>query len=80
MSWMDLRVHSYDGIEAEYVAAHGTEYGSWIPAYITVELGKDHAAMMGLSIEDARVLLERLTRILMLHDSVEHLAAEKAVA
>ncbi|WP_334028332.1 hypothetical protein [Nocardia terpenica] len=73
-------MYDNDGVEVEYVPAHGTDYGSWVAAYITVELGKDHAATMGLSIEDARTLLERLTRILMLHDSVAHLAAEKAVA
>ncbi len=79
MSWMRVSSHvGYDGIEVEYVAAHGTDYGTWVPAYITVALVNGYASM-GLSIEDARTLLERLTPILMLHDSVEHLAAEKAV-
>ncbi|WP_231386885.1 hypothetical protein [Nocardia sp. BMG111209] len=54
---------------------HGTEHGAQIPAYVLVKLG-DYDASVGLRIEDARVLAESVSRILMLHDSVEHLAAE----
>ncbi|WP_114755812.1 hypothetical protein [Nocardia pseudobrasiliensis] len=79
MSYMRTAVRCYDGVEAEYLPAHGTDYGTWVPAYILVQFAKGDATL-GLSIEDARTVMERLTRILMLHDSVEHLAAEKAVA
>ncbi|WP_019930590.1 hypothetical protein [Nocardia sp. BMG111209] len=75
VSWMSLHVHEYDGVEAQYTPAHGTDYGAQIAAYVLVKFAGGDASM-GLKIEDARVLAESLSRILMLHDSVEHLAAE----
>ncbi|MCX4095067.1 hypothetical protein [Nocardia sp. alder85J] len=75
MSWMSLHANGFEGVEAEYSPTHGTDYGAQIPAYVLVKIG-DHHASLGLKIEDARVLSASLARILMLHDSVEDLAAE----
>lgn len=81
MSYMSTNVNRFDGVVSEYLPAHGTDYGAQVPAYVLVHLGQDHHdATLGMRIEDARTLVADVTRILMLHDSVQHLAAEKAVA
>jgi hypothetical protein len=80
MSFITTTVNRLEGVEAEYQPAHNTDYDMVVPAYVHVRFGQDHHATLSLKIEDARSLVESVGRILMLHDSVEHLAAEKAVA
>jgi len=78
MSYMSTQINAFDGVEVEYLPAHATAYGSVTPAYVLVKLRQGHATL-GLQVEDARTLVEAVTRILMLHDSVEHLAVEMSV-
>ncbi|WP_231387204.1 hypothetical protein [Nocardia sp. BMG111209] len=79
MSWMSIQANAYEGVEAEYTPSHGTDYGTQVPAFVWVKFTGTRDASLGLLIEDARELAGQLTRILMLHDSVEHLASEMAV-
>ncbi|GAB2699704.1 hypothetical protein [Nocardia thraciensis] len=81
MSFMDVTVRKFDGIEAKYRPSRRSAYDDRIPASVDVELeNAGGRAWLNLSIEDARTLADRLPQILMLHDQAEHLAAEKAVA
>jgi hypothetical protein len=80
MSFITTTVRHLEGVEAEYQPSHTTDYEMLVPAYIHVRFGENHNATLSLKIEDARSLADAVTKILMLHDSVEHLAAEKAVA
>ncbi|WP_433680663.1 hypothetical protein [Nocardia sp. CA-119907] len=79
MSFMQVNVSKYDGIDVQYREARQDTYGR-IPASVDVKLVNDGGrAWLNLSLEDARTLADRLPQILMLHDAAERLAAEMAV-
>nr|WP_231951502.1 hypothetical protein [Nocardia terpenica] len=66
-----------EGFEVEYDPAH-LDDGRRQPAYVRIHLtGTD--AHVGMQIEEARQLATTLQNVIMLHDSAERLAAEKAV-
>ncbi len=75
-----------DGVrDVDYMPAHMSRYGrndeysTEIEAHVSVRLGHAEVrARLTLSIEDARILAERLPEILMRHDAAERLASEKA--
>ncbi|WP_433622952.1 hypothetical protein [Nocardia sp. CA-120079] len=81
MSFMQVSVSKYDGIDVQYRAAFQSTHGNGrVPASVDVELNSNGGrAWLNLSLEDARTLADRLPQILMLHDAAERLAAEMAV-
>lgn len=80
MSHMSVMNSSHDEIAVEYKPVR-QDGDMTLPAVVWIDLeGGSGRAHLSLSIDDARVLAERLPRILMLHDAAERLAAEKAVA
>ncbi|MFC9663939.1 hypothetical protein ACFVJ5_27165 [Nocardia sp. NPDC127606] len=71
------------GIVVSYSAPRPAAYDEnlTIPAYFDVELDMEYGgARLALSVEDARVLLERLPRLVMEHDAAEHVRAEQVAA
>ncbi|MEV0076196.1 hypothetical protein AB0H58_07265 [Nocardia neocaledoniensis] len=88
MSYISVQSPRSRGIAVSYRAPRPYSYDEAItvPAYFDVELETDYGhTYLALTIEDARVLLERLPRLVMEHDAAEHVraeqvAAEKAVA
>ncbi len=81
MSFMTTFSPLSDEVAADYSPASVYD-GRRVPASIWVRLlkqGERVGANLNLSIEDARVLGEALTQIVLLHDAAERLAAAKAV-
>ncbi|WP_433679970.1 hypothetical protein [Nocardia sp. CA-119907] len=79
MSYMDVMSSGHDEISVEYKSVRQSG-GMTLPAVVWVDLeGGRGRAHLALSIEHARILAERLPRLLMLHDAAERLAAEMAV-
>ncbi|WP_405149381.1 hypothetical protein OG308_05685 [Nocardia salmonicida] len=82
MSFITIHTSS-PGILVSYSAPRPAAYdeSSTIPAYFNVELDKKYGgARLALTVEDARVLLERLPRLVMEHDAAEHVRAEQVAA
>ncbi|MFQ6331339.1 hypothetical protein ACLMAL_35120 [Nocardia sp. CWNU-33] len=68
-------------IEVRYDAAQVHERYGALPASVWVSLDSQYSnSKLNLSIEDVRVLAERLPEILMAHDAAEHARAEQAAA
>ena len=83
MSFISTQSPASRGIALSYRAPRPSTYDetATIPAYFDVELETDHGhTYLALTIEDARVLLERLPRLVMEHDAAEHVRAEQIAA
>ncbi|MFD6272376.1 hypothetical protein [Nocardia asteroides] len=83
MSYISVQSGASQGITVDYSASHPSVYDEnlIIPAYFHVELEtKFGGARLSLTVEDARVLLERLPRLVMEHDAAEHVRAEQLAA
>ncbi|MGV9681008.1 hypothetical protein ACWDSJ_37550 [Nocardia sp. NPDC003482] len=78
---MSVLTGRLDGIEVEYKPARFSErLGENLPAAVHLNFDDPGGhAYVALTVEDARVLAERLPQVLMLHDAAERLAAVKAV-
>lgn len=83
MSYISVQSGASRGIAVDYSASHPSVYdvSLIIPAYFHVELETESGgARLSLTVEDARVLLERLPRLVMEHDAAEHVRAEQVAA
>ncbi|MEV0061257.1 hypothetical protein [Nocardia sp. NPDC050718] len=83
MSFISTQSSLSRGIVVSYSAPRPAPYDEHviIPAYFDVELDMDSGyARLALTVEDARVLLERLPRLVMEHDAAEHVRAEQIAA
>ncbi|MFF0493602.1 hypothetical protein ACFYTQ_31670 [Nocardia sp. NPDC004068] len=81
MAYLNVLTARFDGIEVEYKPSRFSEpLGENLPAVVYLNLeDRGRTSYLALTIEDARVLAERLPQILMVHDAAERLAAEMAV-
>ncbi|MFJ2668101.1 hypothetical protein ACIO14_27525 [Nocardia fluminea] len=78
---MTMQVSSDQGVTAKYVPSRPSMFpGETLPASINISLSGASFAQVGLSIEDARVLAERLPALIMAHDVAERIVKEQAAA
>lgn len=83
MSFISTQTSVSRGIVVSYSPSRPSAYDAEliIPAYFDVELDLESGgARLALTVEDARVLLERLPRLVMEHDAAEHVRAEQVAA
>ncbi len=79
MSFMNVSTGYSTAVKVEYhPQTQGRAFS--VPAFVSIELElKNSRADLVLSIEDARLVADQMSQLLMLHDAAERLAAEKAI-